>query len=129
MPYKDPEVRRTKHREYMQRYLDNEENRERHYERVKRNNKRYGEQRKTLLEQFREGGCALCGEDEPCCLSAHHLDPTAKDFNIAQGARMNVSVKKFKEELSKCVCLCENCHRKVHAGILKLCSKARRRVS
>lgn len=59
--------------------------------------------------------CRLCGEKEPIALDLHHLDPLGKDANVAHlhtGSR-----KRIKNEIRKCVVLCSNCHRKVHAGI------------
>lgn len=56
----------------------------------------------------------LC--DYSRCLSAlefHHLDPTKKDFIISRC----FSLKKAKLELDKCILLCSNCHREVHAGV------------
>lgn len=63
--------------------------------------------------------CNVCGEDETCCLDFHHLDPTQKDFVVSEMIN-KVGRKKIEEELAKCVCLCANCHRKVHAGIISL---------
>lgn len=61
-------------------------------------------------------GCKLCGEAEPIALDFHHLDPSQKDYEPSQAKTMSRSV--IKAEIRKCVVLCANCHRKVHAGIL-----------
>lgn len=61
--------------------------------------------------------CCVCSENEPACLDFHHLDSTGKDFNLAH-SRGSHSKKRMMEELSKCACLCANCHRKYHAGKL-----------
>lgn len=79
--------------------------------------------RRQVIDGFRANGCALCDEKEPCCMSAHHLDPQSKDFSI--GGRTSISIERLERELKKCVCLCENCHRKVHAGVLSLPEPAR----
>lgn len=63
-------------------------------------------------------GCFVCEENEPCCLDFHHLDPSTKKFNISVSYRR--STKKFLDELDKCIVLCANCHRKLHAGIIAL---------
>lgn len=63
--------------------------------------------------------CSLCGETESCCLDLHHLDPTKKEYAIAATSRFT-SFKNLQKELDKCVVLCSNCHRKVHAGIAQL---------
>lgn len=53
-------------------------------------------------------------------MSAHHVDGSTKDFSIGRAVSDRYSVKRVADELEKCVCLCENCHRKVHAGILTI---------
>jgi hypothetical protein len=30
------------------------------------------------------------------------------------------SLENFIAELAKCICVCENCHRKIHAGVIVL---------
>lgn len=57
--------------------------------------------------------CEKCGENHTACLEFHHLDPTKKDGNVSQLAK-SFSTKRLLEEISKCVILCANCHRKEH---------------
>ena len=59
------------------------------------------------------GHCQICGYDR--CLSAfdfHHIDAREKDFTISA----SMSWDRIEPELKKCVLLCSNCHREVHAG-------------
>ena len=63
-------------------------------------------------------GCVLCREREPVALDLHHVDATEKDANPS--ALCNHSTAALRKEIRKCVVLCSNCHRKVHAGILHL---------
>lgn len=79
---------------------------------------RLDKQREYLNEIKHQRGCKFCSECEPCCLDFHHLDPTVKEFNL--GRTTNVSIKKRDEELAKCIVVCSNCHRKIHAGKIKL---------
>lgn len=73
----------------------------------------------ALLNEYKKTiKCTLCSETELVCLEFHHVDPSEKDFTI--GASMQRSWESIKREIDKCVCLCSNCHRKVHAGILDL---------
>ena len=61
------------------------------------------------------GKCSNCGYDK--CLDAldfHHLDPTKKD---PKSFEKNVAWSILKEEIKKCILLCSNCHRELHAGI------------
>lgn len=64
-------------------------------------------------------GCLKCGESEACCLDFHHIETSDKEYNIA-----SITTAKSKQrlivELSKCVVLCSNCHRKLHSGKLIL---------
>lgn len=64
--------------------------------------------------------CKLCGESESCCLEFHHTDNN-KEGNISQLITNNGwSWNAVKLEIDKCVVVCANCHRKIHAGIAQL---------
>jgi|SRR6185437_8052494 len=107
-------------REYMRRYRDaNPAYRERHLRWVRTNEQRYAARRNAEILLFKANGCALCDENDPCCISAHHIDPEIKDFGIS-GSAQGISLKRLKAELAKCVAICENCHRKVHAGKISI---------
>lgn len=120
MPYKDINIRREKQREYNAKYYAVEENRTAQLKRVADRNVKVRERCSLLVQAFRANGCALCGEKEPFCLDAHHRDPNAKDFTIGRYRTNSASTKRLEDELKKCVCLCANCHRKVHIGLLSL---------
>jgi len=66
-----------------------------------------------------EHGCCFCvGIDYPAiCLDFHHLDPTIKEDEISR-LIVRKNRKKIIEELTKCVVVCSNCHRKIHAGLI-----------
>jgi len=87
-------------------------NKDAHYKR----NKITEDKLKKYADDIKMKGCTLCDEKEISCMDFHHLrdksDVVAKI--IKQG-----SIKKLKEEIEKCVVLCANCHRKLHAGIIK----------
>lgn len=69
--------------------------------------------------QFKESlKCSLCDENERCCLSFHHTEDS-KDYNLSSIAKF-FGMPKFNKELKKCVCVCHNCHSKIHAGIIKM---------
>ena len=69
---------------------------------------------------YKGNKCARCGYDR--CIEAlefHHTDPTKKDFGVSsKGYTRNW--KRVQEELDKCVMLCANCHREVHAELAAL---------
>ena len=62
--------------------------------------------------------CVVCGESEPICIDFHHINPEEKEFTI--GKHRSRSREWILTEISKCVCLCANCHRKLHAGLINL---------
>lgn len=70
--------------------------------------------KRTLVEEA-GGECVLCGYSR-CdrALEFHHLDPSAKQFQITSHTR---SLAKLRAEANKCVLLCSNCHAEVEAGI------------
>lgn len=67
-----------------------------------------------------EYGCQNCDEDDPDCLDFHHLDPSKKEFTISEQIRKKVNPDKLLAEISKCIVICANCHRKLHMGKIKL---------
>lgn len=83
-------------------------------------NKAWRERNKLKFQEWKaEQQCSLCLEKEPCCLEFHHLDPSKKEYTIASVSRFTTFDNLLKE-INKCVVLCANCHRKVHAGIAQL---------
>lgn len=73
--------------------------------------------KRKLIEAF-GGGCGICGYNK-CyeALEFHHLDPSQKE---TQWSKINGSIRGWEYivyEMSKCVMLCSNCHKEVHAGI------------
>lgn len=58
--------------------------------------------------------CLLCGEARSACVDFHHRDPTTKTAAIGQ--LVHHSKDALVREIEKCVCLCANCHRLLHAG-------------
>lgn len=61
--------------------------------------------------------CETCGENHISCLDFHHLDPNEKDFDVAKMVHEGWGWEKIMSEISKCIVLCANCHRKVHYDI------------
>lgn len=74
--------------------------------------------RQFLARYKRFIGCQNCGEKEPVVLDLHHDNAASKEgdpSNLCGRSR-----KRLKDEVRKCIVLCANCHRKVHAGLLKI---------
>lgn len=58
--------------------------------------------------------CQECGENHPATLDFHHLDPETKDRAVASMISRGWTEAEILSEMSKCVVLCANCHRKLH---------------
>ena len=82
--------------------------RRRHYDKFTR----------QFVEYKAECGCVVCGERDAVVLDYHHVGP--------KRATVNYLIKKHRDaeliwsEIGRCVVLCANCHRRVHAGAVKL---------
>jgi transposase-like protein len=71
---------------------------------------------KEILVREAGGCCRLCGYSR--CLAAlefHHVDPSAKQFGVAQSGAAR-SIERLRAEVRKCVLLCSNCHAEVECG-------------
>src|SRR4051812_9434226 len=72
--------------------------------------------KQRLLEEA-GGRCRLCGYDRyPGALEFHHLDPAQKSFGLSVRG-ITRSLRALREEASKCILLCSNCHAEVEAGV------------
>ncbi len=84
--------------------------------------KAVAKRRKRLKERavdYKGGKCSLCGYDRVIdALEFHHLGEGKKDFGLSQRG-LTRSWKRIKEELGKCILVCANCHREIHAGKLQ----------
>ena len=66
------------------------------------------------------GHCQGCRRAGPMAVfEFHHVDARTKDFGIGEDGRVR-SWELIIAELAKCVMLCANCHREVHAGLRTL---------
>ena len=85
--------------------------------------KAVSKRRKKLREMariYKGGKCTICGYSRSLeALDFHHLDRSKKGFGISEHG-LTKSWDKIKEELDKCVLICANCHREVHAGLTQL---------
>jgi predicted HNH restriction endonuclease len=63
------------------------------------------------------GKCEMCGfeynGENAACFDFHHTDPNEKRYNPSTALRL--SKERRDEELSKCLLVCANCHRLIHA--------------
>jgi protein-arginine kinase activator protein McsA len=76
---------------------------------------------KNLISSIRQdlgGKCNKCNESREHLLDFHHVDPSIKEGTVTNILNYNgfgiSSINKAKEEASKCILLCSNCHRDFH---------------
>jgi hypothetical protein len=78
------------------------------------------ERNRQLVAQEKADGCLVCHEKDYSCLGFHHLNPREKELEVSLAAWGQWSEDRLLGEISKCVCLCSNCHSKLHAGVIDL---------
>jgi len=61
--------------------------------------------------------CELCPEDHPACIDFHHKDADEKEETLANAVKRGWSRKRILAEVDKCMIVCSNCHRKIHADM------------
>ena len=84
----------------------------------RQNRAKQNKEKLTLLKE--SNFCSACGEYHPaCCMDHHHLDSKLKTKEVSRMLQSN-SWEKIEKEISKCVLLCANCHRKLHEGLITL---------
>ena len=73
-----------------------------------------------MAVELKGGKCQICGYNKYIgALSFHHLDENSKSFDLSTKG-LTRSWARIKEEIDKCILVCENCHREIHGGIIKL---------
>jgi len=70
-----------------------------------------------MAVEYKGGKCEVCGYDR--CVEAlefHHRDLSEKEFGISAKGYSR-SWKAVMKELDKCILVCANCHRELHAKL------------
>jgi hypothetical protein len=70
---------------------------------------------KLKAVEYKGDKCEICGYNK--CINVfefHHKDPNEKDFAISHNGHSR-SWERVKKEIDKCMLLCANCHREIHA--------------
>lgn len=102
-------------REYMRAY--NRLHRDEHLVRQKEYHRNSKERWIQILSERDMLRCSRCGYDRSYeALDFHHLDPSMKEIGICRLTR-RVPTEQRLRELDKCIPLCSNCHRELHAGM------------
>lgn len=99
---------RERNREHMRVWREaNKERDRKNWTELRRKKKEWLDSQKT--------SCNKCGESDIACIDFHHKDSTKKDANLSE-AIARWSIKRLQIEVNKCILLCSNCHRKLHAA-------------
>jgi hypothetical protein len=108
MPYKDPETRRLRQREYSRRfYLKNKAT----Y--IARAQRQKDAVRAEWIAFKAKQKCAHCGAQHPAVIDFHH--PGTKEHAVQElVSRNNNLTLAIKEATENCIPLCSNCHRILH---------------
>jgi hypothetical protein len=114
--YANDPVYRQHMKDMFKKYSKTEKGKINQYEKRQRSMAR----KKEVLNAFKANGCSVCSEKALCAMDVHHLDPSQKEFEIGALAGSTWAVSRLENELAKCICLCANCHRKYHAGLITL---------
>jgi hypothetical protein len=96
-----------------------ERNREQLLERQAEKNRRFAENRRKWLVDYKKTlKCTRCGENHPATLIFHHRDSSEKSFEIGNALKLGVGIKRLLAEIEKCEVICANCHAKEHLSYL-----------
>lgn len=75
---------------------------------------------KVKMVEYLGGRCQVCGYDKYIgSLDFHHVNSKSKSFNLSVD-NLYRSWEVIMAELDKCVIVCSNCHRELHAGLIKV---------
>ncbi len=116
MPYKD----KDKQREYQAKWKRDKLRTDPEYKKRQKSCKdRINDSNLTiarkLVAEFRKNGCKKCNEKDHDILCAHHKNPKTKKFSLGRLTSLRPTPENVAKELKKCICLCHNCHTKLHA--------------
>ena len=96
MPYKDPEVRKSKHKEYSrEHYLKTQEETK---QRTKENKAQLRAEWRVFKGTLK---CTKCGENHPAALDFHHEDPATKDREVSWFIKNSQFTKAIEEGLAE----------------------------
>lgn len=108
MPYKDPDKRRIKAREYSKKHYEENKTEIIETSRINKNKARaaWQEYKKSL-------SCESCGQNHPATLDFHHIviEESNRKVNVLTTKGQYAAAR---EEIKKCMVLCANCHRIHH---------------
>ncbi|AKM82365.1 TPA: HNH endonuclease [Candidatus Berkelbacteria bacterium] len=75
---------------------------------------------KAMAIEYKGGKCSICGYNKYAgALDFHHIDESTKKFDLSTKG-LTRSWERTKTEIDKCILVCANCHREIHAGLVQL---------
>jgi hypothetical protein len=93
-------------------------NKDKERARLKKSNKASQQKLQKWWKEYKSTlSCELCPENDPVCLDFHHKDPGTKDITLANAVHMGWGRGRIMKEVDKCMAVCANCHRKIHANM------------
>lgn len=98
-------------------YNRSRKKKQKHYQDVAKKRQKLVVEKYKLWKQTQS--CISCGEDDDACLDLHHTNHKEKETHVSD-AVYKWSWNRVLKEIEKCVVVCANCHRKIHAGKIKL---------
>lgn len=75
-------------------------------------NKQLYDKVKLFQQTYLKRNPCDCGVSDLECLDYHHIDQTTLESRVPSIHTFQKSIR----EMTKCIVLCANCHRKIHAG-------------
>jgi len=73
--------------------------------------------KKEFIEWKKTLKCSRCENSDYRVLEFHHINPSEKEYSIANMIDSGFGKEKLDNEISKCDVLCANCHRITHYEI------------
>jgi 5-methylcytosine-specific restriction endonuclease McrA len=78
---------------------------------------------KEILVGEAGGACCICGYQRYLgALQFHHVDPKLKRLGLSR-AGVTLAIATLRDEATKCVLLCSNCHAELEGGVIELPAK------
>ena len=102
MPYKDPDKQKQAQHK--------------HYLRTKAQQAKTDKARREMKRDLSRSlmtPCEECGAFDVAFMDWHHREPENKLKSISEMIR-SATVERLMIEIDKCICLCSNCHRRLH---------------
>ena len=74
--------------------------------------------RRFVADYKTRNPCAICGKHFPAAvMDFHHVDASEKEACISNAVNKEWSIARLEQEISKCLLVCANDHRLLHARI------------